>query len=161
LLRSVRLDKETWRVAGQGEIRVQYDTYWDDAGPFGTQLNRQHAFVNPAMVLCYVPNRRAEDVAVHFADVPQGWRIAIELPKADAAPANVPPGEEAETYTAANFDALADAPVEIGTFDEARFTAAGRPIRLVIHGDDVNRARLQQTLTKIVEYETRLMGDAP
>ena len=54
-----------------------------------------------------------------------------------------------------------DAPVEIGAFDELTFQAAGRPIRVVIHGDAVDHSRLTQQLSQIVEYETRLMGDAP
>ena len=60
-----RLDKQTWRIegpnrplAGRSLIRIEYASYWDDPGPFGTQLNDEHAFLNLAMVLCYVPERR-------------------------------------------------------------------------------------------------------
>ncbi len=76
-----RLDKQTWRIAGEGAVRIEYGDYWDEPGPFGTQLNGEHAFINLAMVLCYVPERRGEDVQVKFTDLPTGWRVAIELPK--------------------------------------------------------------------------------
>jgi predicted metalloprotease with PDZ domain len=151
-----RLDKQTWRVEGQGTIHVAYADYWDEAGPFGTQLDAEHAFLNLAMVLCYVPNRRHEDAVVHFSDVPKGWRIAVELPSAGGAQ------DAARTsFTAPSYDALVDAPVEIGQFDEMRFETAGRPIRVVIHGDPVDHARLENMLSKIIDYETGMMGDAP
>jgi len=154
-----RLDKETWRVeglaGGQDEIRIEYASFWDDPGPFDTQLNAEHGFVNLAMVLCYIPERRGEDTAVQFRDLPLGWRVAEELrhegPQAPAEP----------SYQAANYDALVDAPVEIGRFDEWSFPAAERQIRVVLHGEAVDHAALTRMLSEIVNYETRLMGDAP
>jgi predicted metalloprotease with PDZ domain len=156
-LRVRRLDKQTWRVQGQGMISVEYDDYWNEAGPFGTQLNGEHAFLNLAMVLCYVPGRRNEDTLVHFSHVPANWHIAVELPGA----AGGMQGGTTTSFTAPNYDALVDAPVEIGQFDELRFRAAGRPIRVVIHGDSVDHARLKDMLSKIINYESGLMGGAP
>jgi predicted metalloprotease with PDZ domain len=166
-----RLDKQTWRIAGEGAVRIEYGDYWDEPGPFGTQLNGDHAFINMAMVLCYLPERRAEDVQVKFTDLPATWRVAIELPKANFSPnipanTNIPRGAadsaaDANTFSADSYDALVDAPVELGAFDEFAFQAAGRPIRVVIHGEPQDHARLTQQLTQIVEYETRLMGDSP
>jgi predicted metalloprotease with PDZ domain len=150
-----RLDKHTWRIDGSGEVRVRYSTYWDEAGPFGTQLNGDHAFVNLAMVLCYVPERLAEDAVVRFDNLPQGWRVAVQLAKAGGADAG------ATAYAAADYDALVDAPVEIGRFEEVQFRAGGRPIRAVVHGDSVDRTRLVSMLTAIVDYQTGLMGEAP
>jgi predicted metalloprotease with PDZ domain len=42
-----------------------------------------------------------------------------------------------------------------------QFRAGGRPIRAVLHGDSVDRAKLISTLTAIVNYETGMMGEAP
>ena len=162
-----RLDKETWRVelpaehfaTITGEVHIEYAIFWDDPGPFDTQLNDDHAFLNLAMVLCYIPERRGEDTAVQFRDLPQGWRVAMELVKqGPQAPAE--PG-----YQAANYDALVDAPVEIGRFDEWSFQAGSGPtertIRVVLHGDAVDHAALTRTLSQIVNYETAMMGDSP
>jgi len=150
-----RVDKGTWRIEGRGEVRVEYATFWDEPGPFGTQLDQEHAFVNLAMVLCYVSDRRAEDTAVSFGDVPTGWRIAVELPESRQSA-----GREAGAYAASSYDALVDAPVEISAFEELKFQAAGRPIRVIIHGQ-VDHEWLTRTLSEIVEYETRLMADVP
>ena len=158
-----RLDKETWRVelpagapgAAASEIRVEYASFWDDPGPFDTQLNAEHAFLNLAEVLCYVPGRRGEETAVRYRDLPPGWRVAEELRKQE------PQAPGQTSYQAGNYDALVDAPAEIGRFDEWSFSAAGRPIRVVYHGDSVNHDALTRMLSQIVTYETRLMGDAP
>ncbi|PYU31140.1 MAG: hypothetical protein DMG31_12735 [Acidobacteria bacterium] len=162
-----RLDKETWRVeglvGGQGEIRIEYASFWDDPGPFDTQLNAEHAFVNLAMVLCYIPERRGEDTAVHFLDLPPGWRVAEELRHEG------PPSPDLPSYQAENYDTLVDAPVEIGRFDEWSFSAGGqasgqaggKTIRVVYHGEAADHAALTHMLSEIVNYETRLMGDAP
>ncbi len=151
----VKLDKQTWRVTGNGNVTVSYPIYWDEPGPFGTQLNSDHAFLNLAMVLLYVPDRRKEDTRVIFEDAPGNWRTAVEL---DAAPASA---SSTSGYVAPSYDAMVDAPVEIGQFDEFRIEAGGRPIRIVVHGDSGERARLSDALKRIVDYEVSLMGDAP
>jgi predicted metalloprotease with PDZ domain len=150
-----RMDKQTWRIDGSGEVRVRYDSFWDESGPFGTQFDGEHAFLNLAMVLCYVPDRTAEDTVVRFDSVPSGWRAAVELPAADG------PDRAAMAYSASSYGALVDAPVEIGRFEEVQFQAGGRPIRAVLHGDSVDHAQLTSTLAAIVNYETGMMGDAP
>ena len=155
---------------GQAEIRIEYNSFWDDAGPFDTQLNDDHAFLNLAMVLCYIPERRGEDAVVRFSDLPESWRVAIELPQDKDLPQNTEsPKAGAESgaaaYQASNYDALVDAPVEIGRFDEWTFAgggaAAGRTIRVVYHGEGVDHALLTRMLSEIANYETRLMGGAP
>ena len=161
-----RLDKGAWRIetqsggqsrAASSDIRIQYATLWDGPGPFDTQLNADHAFINLAMILCYLPERRGEDDVVHFTDVPRDWRAAAEL-----APDKAAPGV---TYDAANYDTLVDAPVEIGQFDTWSFTgggkAEGKTIRIVYHGETVDRDALTRMLSQIVNYEAGMMGGAP
>src|SRR5712671_2880288 len=75
-----KLDKLTWRVAGQGTVTIRYASYWDEPGPFATQLNSEHAFINPAMILMYVPSRRAEKVEMVLPDVPQEWQAVGNAP---------------------------------------------------------------------------------
>jgi predicted metalloprotease with PDZ domain len=160
-----RLDKQTWRIQlpnrpldGRAQVRIEYTIFWDNSGPFDTQLNEEHAFINLGEILCYIPERRGEQSLVHFADVPQGWRVAVELPQAAGDPAGA-------AYQAAGYDALVDAPVEIGRFDEWSFpgtgAAEGKTIRVVYHGDAVDRGALTRMLSQIVNYETRMMGEAP
>jgi len=152
----VKLDKQTWQVTGAGTLTVSYPIFWDEASPFASQLNPDHAFLNLAMVLLYVPDRRAEDTRLVFDDMPEGWRVAVELESV-----NIPAGRHSGAYTAPSYDALVDAPVELGAFDEFRIEAGGRPIRIVVHGDPGDRPRLTDALKRIVDYEVSLMGGAP
>lgn len=151
-----KLDKQTWSVSGSGSVTVSYPIFWDEPGPFASQLNPDHAFLNFAMLLLYVPDRRAEDTKVEFDEVPEGWRVAVEL---DAA--GMDAGRHSSAYVAPSYDALVDAPVEIGHFDEYRIEAGGRSIRIVVHGDSGDRSRLLESIKRIVDYEVALMGGAP
>ncbi len=151
-----KLDKQTWQVVGTGDVTVNYTSFWDEPGPFASQLNPDHAFLNFAMFLMYVPDRRGETAELSFADLPAKWRVAVELDRV----AKVPSALDA-VYTARNYDALVDAPAEIGVFQELDFEAAGKRIRVVVHGDAGDTARLKDGLARIVNYESTLMGGAP
>ena len=153
------LDKQTWKISLPGAgadspaqtATLDYSIEWDDPGPFNSQLNAHHAFVNFAEVLMYVPSRRAEDTQVQFDDVPEGWRVAAELP------AGAPPN----SFTAASYDKLADAPAEAGKFAEFAFDEAGAHFRVIVDGKDWHRESLESILRDITKYEVHLMGGAP
>ena len=152
----VKLAKQTWQIAGTGTITINYPIYWDEPGPFASQINPDHAFMNLAMILLYVPDRRAEDTRLVFDDVPDTWRVGVELEAAGASA-----GRRTGAYEAASYDDLVDAPVELGAFDEFRFDAGKRPIRVMVHGDSGDRSRLSDALKRIVDYQVSLMGGAP
>lgn len=148
-----KLDKLTWRVQTPGarhRVRVQYAVFWDETSPFAAQLNNDHAFINFAMILMYAPARRGEDATVRFTDAPPAWKAALALPA----------GETPNSFTAANYDALVDAPAELGAFDEARFEANGAKIRVVVHGN-WEREPLLDMLRRAVVYQTTLMREVP
>jgi predicted metalloprotease with PDZ domain len=152
-----KVDKQTWRVTGRGTITVRYDTYWDETGPFATQLNGEHAFINPAMILLYVEERRGEDVQVDLSDIPGAWNIAT----AAHTTTSTLGGARTFSVEAKNYDALADAPIEISNFKE--FTIPGLPvdIRAVVHGDNWSQKKIDNDLSRICNYELQLMGGAP
>jgi predicted metalloprotease with PDZ domain len=158
ILPIVKLDKQTWQVTGNGTLSVNYSNFWDDPGPFSSQLNPDHAFLNLAMVLLYIPDRRAEDTRLVFDDMPEGWRVAVEL---DSAGSSAAAAHRTDAYTAPSYDALVDAPVELGNFAEFHIDAGGKPIRIVVHGDSGDQSRLTGALKRIVDYEVSLMGGAP
>lgn len=142
-------DKQTWTTTATGTVTVEYAAFWDQPGAFSSELNSQHAFLNLATFLLYVPGRRGEDVRIEFTDVPAGWRVAVALV-----------AESPVRFRAASYDALVDAPVEISAFDEFRFEVAGARIRVVVHGE-YRRAPLEDALRRIVAYQVELMGGAP
>jgi predicted metalloprotease with PDZ domain len=152
-----KIDKQTWRVKGDGTIRIDYAIYWDEPGPFATQLSADHAFINPAMVLLYVPGRTEDKTLLSIGDFPEDWQVASPLKLQCARVAGKPYCSlEKSTY-----NGLADAPMEAGKFTEFLVPGVDPPVRVVIHGDKWEKRRLQEELHRICGYELKLMEDAP
>jgi predicted metalloprotease with PDZ domain len=144
------MDPETWQVTGSGVIRINYEVFWNGDPPFDSQLDSHHAFINLAEILFYLPDRRGEETEVAFTGLNPGWKIAVELP-AGAAP---------DSFRAPDYDALVDAPVEIGDFDEFRLAVPGARLRVVVDGA-TDETMLRELVRRIVGYETGLMREAP
>jgi len=152
-----KLDKQTWRIKGNGTIIVRYTTYWDEPGPFASQLNGEHAFINPAMILLYVPDRRGENVRLSLSDVPGEWQAAgssIQFTESAGGP-RVFGGD------AASYDALVDAPMEAGKFEKFQLPGVKPEIWVVVHGDSWKKKQVESDLTRICQYELKLMDGAP
>ena len=152
-----KLDKLTWRVQATGTVKVSYDTFWDDPGPFSSQLNSEHAFINPAMILLYVPGRRAEKSILSLHDVTGEWNVAspsLVLLESMG-------GARMFTIEAPTFDALADSPIEASHFEEFTLHDMTPPVRVIIHGDDYKRHDVETALRRICAYEIKLMDGAP
>jgi predicted metalloprotease with PDZ domain len=152
-----KLDKQTWRIKGTGTIKISYATYWDESGPFATQLNAEHAFINPAMILLYVPERRPENVMLSIPNPPDDWRAQ----SASAGGFESMGGARAFFFEAPNYDALADGPIEVGKFEEFQLTGLKPEVWVVVHGDNWKKKRVEEDLKRICQYELKLMGGAP
>ena len=159
-IRLIPVDKDTWAIGTNGgkspanpsaRYVISYEIEWNDPGPFNSQLNAQHAFINLAEILMYLPDHRGEDTQVTFASVPTGWKIAAELAA----------GKTENTFTANSYDLLVDAPVEIGTFSEFGFDEADAHFRVVIDAKDFSKPEFEADLHRIVKYETGMMVDTP
>ena len=156
----VRLSPHSWSAGPvSGVLILDYLIYWDEPGPFSSDLSDAHAFINPATVLLFAPARRSEDVSLDFTSVPDGWRFASALDS----------GPNPATFVASSYDALAQGPIEIGRFTDFTFEAAHRPIRIVLHVAPLaggmpevwSREHLEDAARRIVDSETALMSDAP
>ncbi len=152
-----KLDKLTWQVQGSGTITVHYSTFWDDVGPFSTQLNSEHAFINPALILFYIPERRAEKCTLLLNDVPAGWNVAA----ASLVGASQASAVRGAQLAAPSYDALADAPIEASHFEEFTIRDLTPPVHVVIHGDNWHKREVENALRKICNYELKLMDGAP
>jgi predicted metalloprotease with PDZ domain len=152
-----KLDKLTWRITGNGTITVRYESYWDEPGPFATQLNGEHAFINPAMILMYVPARQSEDVVLSMTDIPTEWQVASSsLQK----PSEISRARQFES-AAASYEALADAPIEAGKFEEFDLRGMNPPVSVVVHGEKSKKKEIEEELRRICTYELKLMDGAP
>ncbi|HEV2194229.1 MAG TPA: PDZ domain-containing protein [Candidatus Acidoferrum sp.] len=152
-----KMDKQTWRIQGNGTVTIHYATYWDEVGPFGTQLNAEHAFINPAMILLYIPGRRGESASFSTSEMPSDWRIesAARMLCVHVGPSS---GCAIESPS---YDALADGPIEIGKFQEFDLSGVSPRITVVVHGEKWRKKQIEQELKRICEYEIKLMEGAP
>lgn len=153
-----KLDKQTWRITGNGKLLVTYAIFWDESGPFSSQLNSVHAFLNLAEVLLYIPDRRAEDVELGFAGVPEKWMIASGFSRVEILIAG---WIETLLTKTQNYDAMVDTPVELGPIQTFDLPGISPPVHVAVHGENWNKKELTDGLSKIVRYETLLMGGAP
>ncbi|MGH9744381.1 MAG: M61 family metallopeptidase, partial [Candidatus Acidiferrum sp.] len=152
-----KMDKQTWKIQGSGTIQIDYTTYWDEAGPFATQLNGEHAFINPAMILLYVPGRTDDAALLSVGDFPTDWREAGAL-KMNCDSAS---GKQRCYSSASTYSAIVDAPIEVGKFKEFSVPNVPVDIRVVVHGDDWSERDIGSKLSRICNYELKLMGGAP
>ncbi len=152
-----KLDKLTWQLNASGTVTVKYATFWDDTGPFNSQLNADHAFLNPAMILLYVPDRRAEETSVVISGLPVDWKVAT----ATSITVTHSGTNRVVTLTAPSFDALGDGPIELSNFEEFTLHDLSPAVRVVIHGDSYKKHDVETALRKICVYENKLMEGAP
>lgn len=152
-----KLDKQTWTVRGTGTVTIRYASFWDTPGPFGTQLNSEHAFINPAMILMYVPSRRLEETQIRMPDVPDLW---MAIGTVDEILESMG-GARQFTFSASSYGALADGPIEVGHFEEFGLPGISPPITVAIDGDHWSQDRVTDELERICKYELNLMGGAP
>jgi predicted metalloprotease with PDZ domain len=150
----VPVDRNTWRTAAGpcGRLVVSYAVYAAEEGPFSCVLNDEHAFLNFAQVLFYLPTARDREARVRFI-LPQDWKVGTLL---DSSPTS---GE----FKAANYDTLADSPAEAGRFQEFAYYQRGAEYRVIVHSDSVEYSpqKLLTSLQRITATETELMRDTP
>jgi len=160
-----RLDLNTWRGPGRpcGHLEFQYTVTAQEDGPYSSRLDSEHAFLNLAMLLFYLPQERGRPTHVKVL-LPEGWEMATLL------------ASEENEFAAENYDALVDSPIEAGHFDELTFTQQLPPagagsgavekratVRIIVHADrkDYSSRHLLDSIRKIVNAETTLMQDLP
>ncbi len=149
-------DKQTWQVpiGKTGSVTMSYRVFGNDLSPFGTQLNKKHAFINPALILFYLPEERNWPVSVTF-HAPANWRI---LTAATPVPGQV------NQFRAASYDDLVDNPVEIGNFVKRSFTSDGAryDVGFYDYQNSFDFNEFVEMLKRIVHEETvEILHDVP
>jgi predicted metalloprotease with PDZ domain len=149
-----------WQLtAATGCAVVEYDIHLAAAGPFGAELNNEHAFFNWAMVLMYSPSTRAQSMSVQLLDVPPNWAMR-DVHVLGYAPAGK---VEQVVGIAHNYDELVDSPVDVGIFQQFDYQQDGASYHIVVHAGqkDYDSVKLQDILRAITHAETDWMNDRP
>jgi predicted metalloprotease with PDZ domain len=152
--RLARLGVDTWRAGDVscGVLEIRYEVFLNEDGVFSSDLDEDHAYLNLAMVLFYLPRERARGVRVRY-EIPARWKVATLLP-----------GPDAEGwFAAANYDELVDSPTEAGTFQDYHYQQGGAEYRIVVHAERkvYDENRLVESVKKITAAGTALMQDVP
>ncbi|MCU1297465.1 MAG: peptidase [Acidobacteriaceae bacterium] len=148
-----KMNKNLWRVSGaEHGGQVNYEVFANDPGPYGAELNPQHAFFNLAELLMYPVDSRSASVQLSFSDVPSDWRIATPLA-----------GSFNQGFTADNYDQMVDSPVEMGTFQESDFDEGGGHYRVIVDASpsDYDMTKIVWEDRSIVAAATTWMNDRP
>ena len=147
-----RVDLDTWRQEAQpcARLVLRYAAYATGSSPFSSVVDGEHAFLNFATLLFYLPRERVRAVQVKFL-LPEGWKVASLIE------------QNGTSFLAPNYDALVDSPAEAGRFDDYTFSQDGATYRVIVHADpkDYSPEQLLRSLRKITATETALMRDVP
>jgi len=155
-----KVDKNTWVAARSTQaVTVTMEVYAFDLSVRGAYLDTARGFFNgPCVFLRAVGQERGPCVLELRA--PRGaryrkWRVATSLQSAGAPP------HDFGRYTAPDYDALIDRPVEMGELALARFDACGVPHEIAIAGrHDADLDRLTADLKRLCETQIRFWHGA-
>ncbi len=145
--------KATWQIhADESQaLTISYQVHAYDASVRTAWLDALRGFFNPTSLCLMACGFELQTHTVHIPqpdDFPD-WQLATALKpvKTNAKGFGI--------YTAANYDELADSPVEMSAFWSGRFTAKGVPHRVVVSGaaPSFDGARLLKDMQSICETE--------
>lgn len=155
-----QLDKCTWEVRSDPTrpLVLRYRVYAFDNSVRTAWLDSQRGFFNPTSVCLRVHGQEdaPHTIAVLKPDDAPNWELATAL-----TPRRITP-DGFGSYSAANYDELADSPVEMGSLWSGTFTAGGVPHRFVVAGapPSFDGTRLLRDTQKICETAIRFWHGA-
>lgn len=148
-----KTEKSSWTLepTTAGKVVVQYTVYANELGERTRHIDETHAYINSSAFLMFSNEQKSEAVSVQL-NVPQGWRSFSGMAK----------GGNEHQFVAANYDVLADSPIETGINQHLTFSADGRDYDLVIWGEgNYNAAQMQKDLEKLVQQTDAIWQGYP
>ena len=143
-------DKASWQIdnPGGGQVTVTYQIYANQLGLRSRHIDDSHAYLDATGVFMYNPALRDEAVTVALA-VPEHWRSYSGMTRL---------GDH--KFSAADYDQLADSPIETGVSEFYSFRADGKDYELVIWGEgNYDGQQMAEDLKKLVpESQTIWQG---
>jgi predicted metalloprotease with PDZ domain len=143
-----RVGPDRFHVDWSGTVKLRYRVYASELSDDASQIDSAHAYLNGSSIFLAA---RGQEKSLHQVAIalPSGWKVATALEES-------PTGWETTSY-----EALIDAPIEIGKFARAEVRAAGRLYHIVIDGASDVPPIFQHDLARIAEAEAKLVGTPP
>mgnify|MGYP000506408830 CR=1 FL=1 len=154
-LAALQLDKCTWQIGCNPSkpLVLRYQIYAHDNSVRTAWLDSQRGFFNATSICMRVEGHETLEhcLEIMAPEKTTGWQLATGL---KALKVNK---QGFGTYSASNYDELADGPVEMGAFWSGTFTACGVPHRFVVAGalPGFDGTKLLLDTKKICEEEIR------
>lgn len=148
-----KTEKSSWTLepTAAGKVVVQYSVYANELGERTRHIDETHAYINSSAFLMFSHEQKSEAVSVQL-NVPAGWRSFSGMAK----------GDNEHQFVAANYDVLADSPIETGINQHLTFAADGRDYELVIWGEgNYNATQMQKDLEKLVQQTDSIWQGYP
>jgi len=147
-----QIDKNTWEApVGSGALTLRYAVYAFDASVRTAYLDAARGFFNPTSVCLRVHGQEKAPHQLELVTPPHArdWQVATGLEAVKVKRNGF------GLYQAADYDELADCPVEMGAFWSGSFKVRGVPHRLVVSsaGPWVDFSRLLRDTQAICETE--------
>lgn len=146
-----QLDKQIWRVpsGGAGQVRLRYRVYGYELTVRTNHVDDTHAHVIPAATFMYVAGEQQLPVSLAVV-APPGWQVATGLERSG------------DAWLAADYDELADCPLEIGRHSTLAFDVDGIAHRIVVWGEsNLDASRLSADVSRIVQAARDIFGGLP
>ena len=155
-LRWEKVDKATWRVRhtpGKA-IRLTYELYANEPSVRTNVCDDLHACVIPAATFMYVAGQLDLPATVRVT-LPANWnRVSTALPAVAGEPL---------TFRAPDYDALVDAPLELGTHREFSFVSRNVKHRVALAGAGftADTVKLKVDMAAVCEQAAKVFGELP
>ena len=142
-----------WRIELQqdAKVEVSYQLYANELGNRTRHIDSTHAYLDLVSVLLYSPKFRNTPATVNL-NVPRGWKSVSGM--------NSLSGEH--SFTAENYDVLADSPIETGKHELYQFKLGETKFKLVIWGKgNFSGLEMAKDLAKLAKTQKSYWGSFP
>ncbi|MEA5583068.1 M61 family metallopeptidase [Nodularia harveyana UHCC-0300] len=150
-----KVSKNHWQVntTGVSELTVRYRMFANELSVRTNHLDTSHAYFNGAALFFRLPGCEGLPIQITVVPPRPDWQVTTSLPAV---------GEQAYTFSAADFDTLVDSPFEIGNHKTYHFEVLGKPHELAIWGEgNLQSQRVIADIQKIIAVEAEMFGGLP
>lgn len=137
------------------EVTISYDVFCHELTVRTSHIDRTHAFIHGPSTLMGVLNKEMLNPEIEISFPPLWSKVTTGLK-------DISSKREVFLYTAADYDELIDAPIEIGCHETDGFQVSGIDHELAFYGKTFpHEWDLKADIKKIVEHVTATMKDIP
>jgi predicted metalloprotease with PDZ domain len=137
------------------DFHISYDVYCHELTVRTSHVDESHAFIHGPSVLMGVKDQNCLNPGLKLEFPPLWSKVSTGLK-------DISTEREIFEYTAADYDELIDAPIEIGCHETDGFKLGGKDHELAFYGKTLgHKENLKKDIKTIVEHISETMGGMP